>query len=236
MAVDKSYGSGKPRSAANSAARRAAAGKAAGRKKTIKRQASNPGVRLGVSRIGKTENAGFNIGGRQYLETGVSLNPLMSAVKALIPSGIRIAGSASRVVSRAASNVNAAQTRASAGKSMQESAAATRRGAEYALLREGKSKSVRLGLDFNNPVGNRPNQSYNYAIKDVASRSNPETISSANRAIEAARSMNRTGSNTAYYAQQTARRSQRIVDAGKAEAAAEIRRRLTALQRANKNR
>lgn len=84
MAVDRGYGSGKPRSAAQSAARRTAAAKAAGRKKTIKRQAANPGVRLGVSRVGKTENAGFNIGGRQYLETGVSTNKLAGVLQRML--------------------------------------------------------------------------------------------------------------------------------------------------------
>ena len=87
MAVDRGYGSGKPRSAANSAARRVAADKAASRKKNIKKQASNPGVRLGVSRVGKTENAGFNIGGRQYLETGINPNKLLTAAKSLFNSG-----------------------------------------------------------------------------------------------------------------------------------------------------
>lgn len=87
MGVDKSYGSGKPLSAAQSAARRTAAAKAAGRKKTIKRQAANPGVRLGVSRVGKTENAGFNIGGRKYLETGVSPAKILQAARALVTAG-----------------------------------------------------------------------------------------------------------------------------------------------------
>jgi len=233
MAVDRGYGSGKPRSAANSAARRAAADKAASRKKTIKRQASNPGVRLGVSRVGKQENSAYNIGGRQYLETGISLNPLMGAIKALLPQSVRVAGAASRVVKGATSRLSAAEARIAAGEGMQAAGLAVKQSARNVPK---TPRSVRLGLDWDNPVGNRPHQSYNYVIKDMTKGVNPEAPRSAWEISEAGRQMMNAGSNTAYNAAKAARRSQRVIDAGKAEAAAEIKRRLAVLRRANRNR
>jgi len=72
MAVDKGYGSGKPRSAANSADRRTKAASANLRKKNIQKVASKPFQKQRLASVGKQAAAGFNIGGRQYLETGVS--------------------------------------------------------------------------------------------------------------------------------------------------------------------
>jgi hypothetical protein len=76
MAVDRGYGSGKSRSAANSAARRTKAASANLRKKNIKKVASKPFQKQLLASVGKQAAAGFNIGGRQYLETGVSGNKL----------------------------------------------------------------------------------------------------------------------------------------------------------------
>ena len=76
MAVDKGYGSGKSRSAANSADRRTKAASANLRKKNIQKVASKPFQKQALASVGKQAAAGFNIGGRQYLETGVSGNKL----------------------------------------------------------------------------------------------------------------------------------------------------------------
>lgn len=192
---------------------------------------------IDVSRKGVSVDPGnVALAAAGFIPFGKSISVGAKIAKMVVPKATRVARAASRTVGRAASNVGAAQTRAAAGRSMQEAAAAANTSAKYALARAGQSKSVRLGLDFANPVGNKPHQSYNYAIKDVTNRVNPETITSANRAIDSARSMKLAGANAEYYAQQAARRSQRVVDAGTAQAAAEIKRRLAVLQRANRNR
>jgi hypothetical protein len=87
MAVDKSYGSGKPRSAANSAARRDKAESASLRKKNVQKVASKPFQKQALASVGKQAAAGFNIGGRQYLETGVSGNKLAAVSRALFSGG-----------------------------------------------------------------------------------------------------------------------------------------------------
>lgn len=103
MAVDKSYGSGKSRSAANSAARRTRAASAGLRKANIQKVASKPFQRQAVASVGKQAAAGFNINGRQYLETGISPNKLLSAAKALFSSGQ--ASKAAALEARAAARV-----------------------------------------------------------------------------------------------------------------------------------
>jgi len=87
MAVDKSYGSGKSRSAANSAARRTKAASANLRKKNVQKVASKPFQKQRLASVGKQAAAGFNIGGRQYLETGVSLNKLSKVAAGLSKAG-----------------------------------------------------------------------------------------------------------------------------------------------------
>jgi hypothetical protein len=87
MAVDRGYGSGKSRSAANSAARRDKAASANLRKKNIKKVASKPFQKQALASVGKQAAAGFNIGGRQYLETGVSANKLASVLKGVMGAG-----------------------------------------------------------------------------------------------------------------------------------------------------
>jgi hypothetical protein len=158
---------------------------------------------------------------------------VLKAAGRLLPKGIRIAGAAGRTISRATSRLSAAEARIAAGEGMQAAASATRVLAG-SVPRPGRT--VRLGLDFANPSGNRPHQSYSYVIKDMTKKVNPEAPVSGAQMFEAARSMNLTGANTAYNAAKAARRSQRVIDAGKAEAAAEIKRRLAALQRAKRNR
>jgi hypothetical protein len=158
---------------------------------------------------------------------------LSVAAKALKPAGMRISGAASRVVKGATSRLSAAEARIAAGEGMQAAASATRVLAG-SVPRPGRT--VRLGLDFANPSGNKPHQSYSYVIKDMTKKVNPEAPVSGAQMFEAARSMNLIGANTAYNAAKAARRSQKVIDAGKAGAAAEIKRRLAALQRANRNR
>ena len=87
MAVDKSYGSGKPRSAANSAARRDKAESANLRKKNVQKVASKPFQKQALASVGKQAAAGFNIGGRQYLETGVSTNKLAKVFEGMVKAG-----------------------------------------------------------------------------------------------------------------------------------------------------
>jgi hypothetical protein len=95
MAVDRGYGTGKPLSAAQSAARRTKAASANLRKKNIKRVASKPFQRQIVASVGKQAAAGFNIGGRQYLESGVSpwkaLSMYTSRVARFLEQGEEIA-------------------------------------------------------------------------------------------------------------------------------------------------
>jgi hypothetical protein len=62
MGVDKGYGSGKPRSAANSASRRTRAASAGLRQENIRRVASRPFQKARVAAVG----------GPQYLEVGIS--------------------------------------------------------------------------------------------------------------------------------------------------------------------
>ena len=107
MAEDRGYGSGKPRSAANSAARREKAASANLRKKNIKKVASKPFQKQVLASVGNQAAAGFNIGGRQYLETGVSANKLFSALKGLTEFG-KVSKAATRV-SRAAKAKGAAR-------------------------------------------------------------------------------------------------------------------------------
>lgn len=153
--------------------------------------------------------------------------------RAVVPKAARIAGAASRVVKGATSRLSAAEARIAAGEGMQAAGLAVKQSARNVPK---TPRSVRLGLDWDNPVGNRPHQSYNYVIKDMTKGVNPEAPRSAWEISEAGRQMMNAGSNTAYNAAKAARRSQRVIDAGKAEAAAEIKRRLAALQRANRNR
>lgn len=218
MAEENGYGSGKSRSAANSSMRRrVAAGQTPKSKKgnaALKRIAAENPV------------TGF-IGG------GILPAKILRAASSLLPRSVRVAGAASRVVKGATSRLSAAEARIAAGEGMQAAASATRVIAG-SVPRPGRA--VRLGLDFANPSGNKPNQSYSYVIKDMTKKVNPEAPVSGAQMFEAARSMNRTGANTAYNAANAARRSQRVIDAGKAEAAAEIKRRLAALQRAKRNR
>ena len=255
MAVDRGYGSGKPRSAANSSMRRrvAAGQRTKGKKGNVlaKRNAAaapsmardkyNEKTASGLAR-GVTDLTGFNARDGVDLGDIAALGLMIPAGVAggvarvasrLLPKGLRIAGAAGRTVSRATSRLSAAEARIAAGEAMQAAASATRVIAG-SVPRPGRA--VRLGLDFANPSGNKPNQSYSYVIKDMTKKVNPEVPVSGAQMFEAARSMNRTGANTAYNAAKAARRSQKVIDAGKAEAAAEIKRRLAALQRANRNR
>jgi hypothetical protein len=153
----------------------------------------------------------------------------------LLPKGLRIAGAAGRTVSRASSRLSAAEAKIAAGKAMQEAASATRVKARD-VARSAPERSVRLGIDFANPVGNKPNQSYNYVIKDVMRKGDPEALSTASKMFESARSMDLLGANTAYNAAKAARRAERTVEGGKYAASEEIKRRLAALQRAKRNR
>lgn len=78
MARDKGYGSGKPRSAANSATRRRAA---AGNFSKSKKNLLTMGDVADFITQGPKENRG------KYLEVGVSTNKLASAAKALFDAG-----------------------------------------------------------------------------------------------------------------------------------------------------
>ena len=84
MAVDKSYGSGKSRSAANSSARRRVA------TNRLTKGEKKPGDVLSAKAKKSdfnTDVAGFNIGGQKYLETGVSTNKLAKVFEGMVKAG-----------------------------------------------------------------------------------------------------------------------------------------------------
>lgn len=81
MGVDNSYGSGKPRSAANSRARQRVASK------RFTKGKKNPIDNLVSKAKSKAPNTSFSIAGKNYLETGVSTNKLAAVAKALFSAG-----------------------------------------------------------------------------------------------------------------------------------------------------
>lgn len=229
MAVDRGYGSGKPLTAAQSRGRRRVA------KGQLSKGKGNLAAKSKVQALkttGKLPPSKFD---EFSFDAGLSI-PFGIAgniIKKLLPQSVQVAGAASRVVKGATSRLSAAEARIAAGEGMQAAGLAVKQSARNVPK---TPRSVRLGLDWDNPVGNRPNQSYNYVIKDVTKGVNPEAPRSAWEISEAGRQMMNAGSNTAYNAARAARRSQKVIDAGKSEAAVEIKRRLAALQRANRNR
>ena len=254
MAVDRGYGSGKPRSAANSSMRRrVAAGQRTKGKVSVlaKRNAAaapsmardkyNEKTASGLAR-GVTDLTGFNARDGVDLGDIAALGLMIPAGVAggvarvasrLLPKGLRIAGAAGRTVSRATSRLSDAEKAISSAKEMETAGTALRNSVRYSTPGQN---TTRLGIDFANPVGNRPNQAYNYAIKDVARKAIPEGTKSAYEIGTTGRLMQEGGRTAAYNALKAARRSERIVEGGKYEASEEIKRRLAALQRAKRNR
>ena len=180
---------------------------------------------IDVSRKGVSVDPGnVALAAAGFIPFGKSLSV---AAKLLKPAGMRIAGAASRTVSRATSRLSAAEKAISSAKEMENAGTALRNSVRYSTPGQN---TTRLGLDFANPVGNKPNQAYNYVIKDVARKGIPEGTKSAYEIGTAGRLMQESGRTAAYNASKAAQRAGRTVEGGKYAASEEIKRRLKALQ------
>ena len=229
MAVDRGYGSGKPLTATQSRnLRRVAKGQLSKGKGNLAAKSKVQALKT-TGKLPPSKFDEFSFDAGLSIPFGIAGN----IIKRILPQSVQVSRAASRVVKGATSRLSAAEARIAAGEGMQ-AAASSIRVLAGSVPRPGRT--VRLGLDFANPSGNKPHQSYSYVIKDMTKKVNPEAPVSAAQMFEAARSMNLTGANTAYNAAKAARRSQKVIDAGKSEAASDIKRRLAALQRANRNR
>ena len=220
MAVDSGYGSGKPRSAANSRSRRrVAAGKLTKSKPKKKYDIEAGRARMAASPLGQAADVAMS-----FLLPGGAIKGIS---RMFSPQSVRIAGAAGRAISRAASGLTAAEAKIAAGKEMQTAGTAIRNSVRYSTPGQN---TTRLGLDFANPVGNKPNQAYNYVIKDVARKGIPEGTKSAYEIGTAGRLMQESGRTAVYNASKAAQRAGRTVEGGKYAASEEIKRRLKALR------
>lgn len=232
MAIDKGYGSGKPRSAANSSMRRrAAAGQMTKGKKKMGQLGSykTPGLAAANRRTsdslleaftGFNKKDGVDAGDLAGLAIsiptgGIGGALLRAGARAVVPKAARIASAATRVA-KTASKMAPVRAAEAATKSKIASRALTG-------VSEAASEARSNYLKMERRIGSGPTDMLVGSEGKYVQRARDTSYQIANAAGE-----------EAIKARNLASRTARMTDT--AEAAAEIKRRLAALKRANRNR
>jgi hypothetical protein len=143
MAIDSGYGSGKPRSAANSASRRTKAASANLRKKNIQRVASKPGIKL---TMGEFRRTGKLPDKNQVLESGIGGYGMIAA--SILKSAARLLKPTAEPALEQAAKISAAN-QAKFNAAIFNTAARTpaARGAVDKVVRNSVTRAARGGDD-----------------------------------------------------------------------------------------